>query len=100
MGLPRWLSGKESTCNAGNLGSIPGSGRPLEEGNNFPFQYSYLGNPVGRGVCGLTAHEVDNSDMTEHAEQHLTATFELDMHPIYRRGKWGLPLRLGESTCL
>ena len=27
MGLPRWHSGKESTCNAGDLGSIPGSGR-------------------------------------------------------------------------
>ena len=31
-GLPRWLSGKESSCNAGDSGSIPGSGHPLEKG--------------------------------------------------------------------
>ena len=30
-GLPRWLNGKESTCHAGDVGSIPGSGDPLEE---------------------------------------------------------------------
>ena len=30
-GLPWWLSGKESTCNAGDTGSSPGSGRPLEK---------------------------------------------------------------------
>ena len=54
MGLPRRLRGKESTCNAENLGSIPGSGRSLEEGNGYPLQYSYLGNPMDRGACGLT----------------------------------------------
>ena len=37
-----------------NLGSIPGSGRSLEEGNGYPLQYSYLGNPIDRGACGLT----------------------------------------------
>ena len=31
-GLPQWLSGKESACNAGDLGSIPGSERSLEQG--------------------------------------------------------------------
>ena len=30
MGFPQWLSGKEAACNAGDLGSIPGSGRSLE----------------------------------------------------------------------
>ena len=33
LGLPKWLSGKESACNAGDLGSIPGSGRSRGEGN-------------------------------------------------------------------
>ena len=32
IGLPRWLRGKESACNAGDVGSIPGSGRSMEEG--------------------------------------------------------------------
>ena len=37
--------GKESTCQAGDLGSIPGSGRHPREGNGNPFQYSCLGGP-------------------------------------------------------
>ena len=37
-------SGKESTCNAGDLGSIPGSGRSSGEGNGNPLQYSCLEN--------------------------------------------------------
>ena len=35
---PQWLSGKESACNAGDTGSIPGSGRSPEEGNGYPLQ--------------------------------------------------------------
>ena len=53
MGLPQWLSGKESTCNAGDAGSIPGLGRFPGGGNDNPFQYSCLENPMDRGVCGL-----------------------------------------------
>ena len=44
-GLPWWLSGKEATCNAGDVGSIPGSGVFPGEGNGNPFQYPCLGNP-------------------------------------------------------
>ena len=36
-----WLSGKESACNAGNPGSIPGSGRSPGEGIGYPLQYSW-----------------------------------------------------------
>ena len=57
-GLPCCLSGKESACNAGDLGSIPESGRSTGEGNGYPLQYSCLGNPMDRGawqaiVCGV-----------------------------------------------
>ena len=38
MGLPRWLSGKESACNAGDPGSIPRSERSPREGNGYPLQ--------------------------------------------------------------
>ena len=51
-GLPRWLRGNESTCNAGDtgdVGSILGLGRSPGEGNGNPLQYSCLGNPVDRG---------------------------------------------------
>ena len=37
MGLPQWLSGKESACNAGDAGLILGSGKFPEEGNGNPF---------------------------------------------------------------
>ena len=42
IGLPQWLSGKESTCNAGDNGSTPGLGRYLGEGNGYPLQDSGL----------------------------------------------------------
>ena len=41
-GLPRWLSSKESDCNAGDVGSIPGLGRSLGGGHGNPFQYSFF----------------------------------------------------------
>ena len=48
----------ESACKAGDLGSIPGSGRSLAEGNGNPLQYSCLENPMDAGawqatVCGV-----------------------------------------------
>ena len=47
-GFPGGSGGKESACNAGDLGSIPGSGRPPGEGNGNPTQYSCLENPMDR----------------------------------------------------
>ena len=41
---------QEATCNAGNLGLIPGSGRSPGEGRGNPLQYSCLGNSMDRGV--------------------------------------------------
>ena len=48
--------GKESACNAEDLGSIPGSGRCPGEGNGHPFQYSWLENPMDRGSWKATVH--------------------------------------------
>ena len=42
--------GKESAYNAGDLGSIPGSGKSPGDGNVYPCQYFYLGNPRDRGT--------------------------------------------------
>ena len=44
---------KESACNAGDLGLIPGLGRSPEEGNGYPLQYSCLENPMDRKPGGL-----------------------------------------------
>ena len=46
--LPRWLSGKESTCNVGDSGSIAGSERSPEEEDGNTLQYSCLENPMDR----------------------------------------------------
>ena len=46
MGFPGGSAGKESACNAGDLGSIPGLGRSHGEGNGYPLQYSGLENSM------------------------------------------------------
>ena len=48
--FPGISDGKESACNAGDPGSIPGSGRFPGGGNGNPLQYSCLGNPMDRGA--------------------------------------------------
>jgi len=45
--------GKESTCNAGDLGSIPQSGRPPGEGNDYPLRYSFWRTPQTEEPGGL-----------------------------------------------
>ena len=49
---------KESACNLGDLGSVPGSERSLEGGNGNPLQYSYFGNLMGRGGWRITVKRV------------------------------------------
>ena len=50
--------GKESACSTGDLGSIPGSGRPHGERNDNPLQYSCLQNPTDRGAWWAVVHGV------------------------------------------
>ena len=50
LGFPGGSDGEESACNEGDLGSIPGLGRPPGEGNGNPLQYSFLENPMDRGA--------------------------------------------------
>ena len=53
-GFPGASEGKESACNAGDLSSIPGSGRFPGEENGTLLQYSYLGNPTDGGAWQAT----------------------------------------------
>ena len=55
---------KESACNAGDMGSIPGSERSPGEGNGSLLQYSCLGNPMDRGTWWAIVHGVAKPDMT------------------------------------
>jgi len=56
--FPHSSVGKEFACSAGDLDSIPGSGRSLEEGNGNPPFYSCLENPMDRGAWWATVHGV------------------------------------------
>jgi len=60
-GLPWWLSGKESACQSGDTGSIPGSVRPPGVGTGNPLQYSWLENPTDGGGWQATVCEVKKS---------------------------------------
>ena len=67
MGFPGSSAGRESACNAEDLGLIPGLGRSPGEGNGNPLQYSCLGNPMDRGAWQATVHGVTKElDMTQH----------------------------------
>ena len=53
LGFPCGSAGKESTCNVGDLGSIPGLGRSPGEGKGYPLQYSGLENSMDCIVHGV-----------------------------------------------
>ena len=61
QGFPGVSDGKESACNAGDPGSIPGSGRSPGEVNGYPLQYSCLENPMDRRAWQATVHGVTKS---------------------------------------
>ena len=78
LGFPGGSDGKVSACNAGDLASVPVSGRSPEEGNGNPLQYACLGIPMDRGAwwasqwgCKRVGHDL----VTEHEHTVLTQTF-------------------------
>ena len=60
-GSPRGSDSKESACNVGDPGSIPGLGRCAGAGNGSPFQYSCLENSVERGAWQATVQRFEKS---------------------------------------
>ena len=77
---------KESSCNAGDLGSIPGSGRSPGEGNGNPLQYSCLENPHGQmSLASYSPWGRKELDMT---------TFHIFHFPEYTEGPGQLELDL------
>ena len=65
QGNPFGSAGKESTCNARDLGLIPGLGRPLAGGHSNPLQFLAWKVPMDRGAWQVTVHGVEESDTTE-----------------------------------
>ena len=75
VGLPGWLSSKESARKAGDEGSVPGLGRCRGEGNGNPLQYSCLGNSMEKGAWQATVHwvakKVSHNLVTKQQQKHL-----------------------------
>ena len=63
--LPCSSHGKESGCNGGDQGSVPGSEGSSGEENGNPLQHPCLENPMDRGAWRATVHGVKESDRTE-----------------------------------
>ena len=64
LGFPGGSVLKNLPTNAGDTGSIPGSGRSPGEGNGNPLQCSCLGNPMGGGACWPTVLVVTKESNT------------------------------------
>ena len=77
MGFPGGSDGKESACNAGDLGLIPRSGRSPGEGNGNPLQYSCLENAMDRGAWWVTVYGVTKSQIRLSDFHLLTHTYNL-----------------------
>ena len=76
-GFSMGSDGKESACNAGDPGLIPGSGRSLGEGNSYPLQYSCLENPTDRGAWQAIIHGVAKSQtQLSHSHFHFHLCLE------------------------
>ena len=74
MGLPRWLSSKESTCQCSIRGFHPWVGKTPWRRKCNPPQYSCLGNPMDRGAWRAIIHsvaELDTTEATEHTHTYV-----------------------------
>ena len=76
-------AGKESAWNAGDHGSIPGSGRSLEEGSSYPLQYFCLENSMDRGAWKATVQGIAESDTSEWLTLVLLLKKHHNKSPFY-----------------
>ena len=83
--LPRWLSGKESACNARDMGSIPGSGRSPRGGLGNLLQYPCLKNPMDRWAWMATVHGVTKSQIWLSTQTSATAPSELNLRGTHSK---------------
>ena len=88
-GLPCGSAGKESACNVGDPGLIPGLGRPPGEGKNYLLQYSGLENPMDCIVRWFTKSQTQLSDFHFHLHINMECNMEAFFLFFLRKTKWG-----------
>ena len=81
VGFPGGSTGKESACNVGDLGSIPGLGRSPGEGKGYPLQYSGLENSMDYIVHGVTKSRTQRSNF--HFPGHREGRGRLACHSLW-----------------
>ena len=74
LGFPCGSAGKESACNGGDLGSIPGLGRSPGEGKGYPLQHFGLENSVGCILHGVAKSRTQLSDLHFHFTKSFSVT--------------------------
>ena len=79
-GFPCSSVGKESTYNAGDLGSIPGLGRSPGKGKGYPLQYSSLENSMDCIICGVAKSQIQLSDF--HLKKKMLKKWHLLLEGI------------------
>ena len=87
--------GKESACNVGDPGSIPGLGRYPEEGNGYPLQYCCLENSMDRGAWRLQSLGHQESDMTERLTHHTHTHTQSVISRVFEEGSRRIRVREG-----
>ena len=83
LGFPCGSAGKESSCNAGDLWSIPGLGRSPGEGKGYPLQYSGLENSMNYIVCGVAKSQTQLSNSRFNGCIIFHCVY-VCAHPLYR----------------
>ena len=87
LGFPGGSDGKESACNAGDPGLIPGSGRSPGEENDNLLHYSCMENSMDRRAWQATVHSITNS-WTWLSDYHLLPIISIDTkvdrEPLYK----------------
>ena len=91
--LPCGSVGKESSCDAGDVGLIPELGRSPGEGNGNRLQYSCLENPMDRGACRVTVHGVAKS--WTRLSNYITNTKDLSL----LRDRYPFPPLVLQARC-
>ena len=117
-GLPSGSVGKDSTCKAGDLGSIPGLGRSPVEGNDNPLQYSSLENSMYRGARQNhhdvqaafrkgrgTRHQIANihcvrEKAREFQKEYLLLSYWLHQSLCVDTTNWKILQEMGVPGCL